>query len=129
VRRYGARHRLARIAALFAFVAHAADSPEEPGDGTGLLVALAGRDHGPAVILAAMLLALGERARVLAADGVSLVRVRIGTGELAALPPHATVMRGAGCYLLLDPRAARRPLGFVPRPLRRAMVDTLTAAS
>ncbi|HEV8253368.1 MAG TPA: hypothetical protein VGQ78_01320 [Vicinamibacteria bacterium] len=129
MRRYGARHRLARIAAVFAFVAHAVDAPEDGADGTALLLALAGRDHGPAVILTAMLLALGERARVLAASGVSLVRVRIGLRELAALPPHATVVHGAGCYLVLDPRSARRPLGFVPRPLRREMVDTLTAAN
>jgi hypothetical protein len=129
VRRYGARHRLARIAAVFAFVAHAVDAPEETADGTALLLALAGRDHGPAVILAAMLLALGERARVHAAARVSLVRVRIGPRELASLPPHATVVHGAGWYLVLDPRAARRPLGFVPHTLRRAMVDTPAATN
>jgi hypothetical protein len=130
VRRYGARHRLARIAAVFTFVSHVVDAPDGAArDGTQVVLALAGRDHGPAVILAAMLLALGERALLLATGEASLVRVRIGSRELAALPPHATVVRSAGCYLVLDPRSARRPLGFVPRPIRRAMVATVTAAS
>jgi hypothetical protein len=106
------------------------DAPDDAArDGTRMVLALAGRDHGPAVILAAMLLALGERALLLATGAASLVRVRIGSRELAALPPYATVVRSAGWYLVLDPRSARRPLGFVPRPIRHAMVATATAAS
>ena len=130
VARLGARRRLARIAALFTFVGHAVDAPPaEDGqrDGLDLLLALAGPDHGPAVILAALLLALGESARVIAGERAALVCVRIDAREVARLPPHSTVLLGGGsCHLLLDPRTARSPLGFVPRPLRDAMVDTLS---
>jgi hypothetical protein len=120
------RDRLARIAAVFTFVGHLVDVPEEPGgearDGVDLLLGLAGDGEGAAVILAALLQALGERAAVDAAGGLAFVRVEIDPDDLARVPPHARpfVSRGR-FYLPLDARDARRPLGFLPWTVRLAV--------
>jgi hypothetical protein len=120
-----ARHRLARIAGVFSFVAHLVDLPPreaaEP-DGVAVLLCRAGEQEGPAVILAALLLALGERVRVESMREIAFVRVEIQADDLTSLPPHAGLIRSRDrLYLPLDPRRSRSPLGFLPRPLREAL--------
>ncbi len=123
------------MTALFTFVAHLVDVPapeDGPRDGVDLLFALAGERHGPAVILAALLQALGEHAAIddaavaphsAEARGLPVVRVELHEDDLASLPPHAAVWtRGVRYFVPLDPRAARRPFGFVPGARRRASV-------
>jgi hypothetical protein len=127
VGRYHARDRVGRLSALFTFVAHLVDVPPplpgEPRDGVDVLVALAGEDEGPAVILAALLLALGERAGVGFAPGLAFVRVEVQAADLSRLPPWAGLMATRGrTYLLLDPRRARTPLGLLPRLVRRSLI-------
>lgn len=126
VRGYGRGDRLARIAAVFTFVAHLVDvPPAESGelrDGVDLMTRLAGEDEGPAVILSAILRALGERASVDCAPGMAFVRVELTLDDLARLPPHAGLFVTHGRYYLpLDARQARSPLGFLPLPVRRAL--------
>jgi hypothetical protein len=128
VEAYPARDRLSRLAAVFTFVGHLVDVPPcasgELRDGVDALLMLAGEDEGPAVILAALLLALGERAAVDYAPGMAFVRVELGIDDLARLPPHAGLMLARGRYYLpLDARQARSPLGFLPRPAREALVS------
>lgn len=122
----GCRDRLARIAAVFTFVGHLVDVPPaedgEPRDGVDLLMELAGEGEGPAVILSAILRALGERASVACAPGMAFVRVELELDDLARLPPHAGLFASRGRYYLpLDARQARSPLGFLPLPVRRAL--------
>jgi hypothetical protein len=111
-------HRLARVAAVFSFVARLVDG-EEPlrDDRVARLLWIVGRDRGPAVILASLLLALGERARVDCTREIAFVRVALEAQDLALLPPHAR-LHGDGRRLDLDPRRAAAPLGFLPRPVR-----------
>jgi hypothetical protein len=126
--RYRAKNRVGRLTALFTFVAHLVDVPQpvagELRDGVDVLVALAGEGEGPAVILAALLMALGERAAVEYAPGLALVRVQLDAQDLRRLPPWAGLMVAAGrTYLLLDPRRARTPLGLLPRIVRRTLAE------
>ena len=126
VRTFSAGDRLSRIAAVFTFVSHLVDVPRsEDGewrDGVDALLMLSGEEEGPAVILAAMLQALGERAVVEYAPGMAFVRVELDDPDLARLPPHAGPILSRGrCFLPLDPRRARSPIGFLPRPVREAM--------
>jgi hypothetical protein len=121
VEAYGARDRLGRLAAVFTFVGHLVDLPQpeggDPRDGVDVLLTLAGEQEGPAVILAALLQALGERAAVDYVPGMPFVRVELETADLARLPPHSGLFASGGrCYLPLDARQARTPLGFLPRP-------------
>jgi hypothetical protein len=114
-------HRLARVAAVFSFVARLVDGAEPlRDDRVAHLLWLVGRDRGPAVILAALLLALGERARVVCTREFAFVRVALEARDLALLPPHAR-LHGDGRRLDLDPRRAVSPLGFLPRPVRDAL--------
>jgi hypothetical protein len=118
--------RLSRLAAVFSFVGHLVDVPPpahgQARDGVDLLLGLTGEDEGPALILAALLLALGERASLAYAPGLAFVQVELEYGDLSRLPPHAgpIVTRGR-CYLPLDPRRARRPLGLLPLAVRNAL--------
>jgi len=130
VRRVPARDRLARIAAVFAFVTQAvdarrflADSPDRIS-GLGALTLIAGEDHGASLVLCALLQALGERARVERTRELAFVRVELAFRDVARLPPHAglIVTRGRPRYYLpLDARRARSPLGFLPRDVRLAL--------
>jgi hypothetical protein len=118
------RHRLGRIAGLFSFVARLVDAPPEADhrEGVRALLGRAGAHEGPAVILAALLLAQGERVRVECMREIAFVRIELRSEELAFLPPHAGLIRTRDrLYLPLDPRGSRSPLGFLPRPLREAM--------
>jgi hypothetical protein len=124
--RLPATGRLPRIAGVFTFVGHLVDVPPpasgEPRDGVDVLLALAGEQEGPALILAALLLALGERAFLAKAAGRLYVRVEIEPRDLWRLPPFAQpILSGGRCYLPLDPRRARSPLGFLPRSAREAL--------
>jgi hypothetical protein len=120
------RDRLARLTALFSFVGHLVDVPPpgegEAADGVDYLLRLAGEDEGPAVILAALLQAIGERAAVEVGLGMAFVRVELEPGDLGRLPPHAALLVVADRYYLpLDARGARKPLGFLPRPVRQGL--------
>jgi hypothetical protein len=122
------RDRLARIAAVFTFVTRAADLRLATGVGVGrglaALARMAGEDQGASLVLCAMLLALGERARVERTRELAFVRVEVDPRDVARLPPHTLliVTRGAPRYSLpLDARRARSPLGFLPRPVREAL--------
>jgi hypothetical protein len=128
VSRVPPRDRLARIAAVFAFVTQAADlrlfALGRSGAGLAALTLMAGEDHGAALILCALLQALGERARVERTRELAFVRVEVDLRDVARLPPHAglIVTRGRPRYYLpLDARRARSPLGFLPRDVREAL--------
>jgi hypothetical protein len=121
------RTRTARIAAVFSFVrALAGVPPPSDGvmrDGVDLLLELAGEQEGPALILCALLQALGERAAVDYAPGMAFVRVEVHAEDLSRLPPHARLIAAHGRhYIPLDPRGAGGPLGFLPRRAREALV-------
>lgn len=125
VERVRPEDRLARIAGVFTFVSHlvhTAHAAGRPGwDGVDWLLALAGEDEGPAVVLAALLLALGERACVEWRPGLAFVRVELELADVRRLPPHAGLLRRGGRLCVpLDPRDPRSPLGFLPRLARLA---------
>jgi hypothetical protein len=119
--------RMARLASVFSFVSHLVDVPPEaddPRDGVDLMLRLAPEREGPAVILAALLLALGERAGLDWAAGLCFVRVELELPDVARVPPHAGLIRARGrCFLPLDARQAKSPLGFLPCPVRAALAQ------
>lgn len=122
--RYGRSERLARIAALFTYVTHVVDTPDDPvsqpRDGIDELMRLVGRQRGPAVALAALLQSAGERIQLQEVAGVCLVQVEIDIGDVSKLPPFAQPVESHGrIYLPLDPRRARAPMGFVPLWVRQ----------
>ena len=128
VRRVPAHDRLARIAAVFAFVSQAVDLRRAPGPrggvpGLHVLAMIAGEDQGASLVLCALLQALGERARVERTRELAFVRVEVDLRDVARLPPHAglIVTRGQRYYMPLDARRARSPLGFLPRDVRDAL--------
>jgi hypothetical protein len=123
VRRVPPRDRLGRIAAVFAFVTQAVDL-RRAGAGLAALTRMAGEDQGAALVLCALLQALGERARVERTRELAFVRVEIDLRDVARLPPHAGLIVTCGrprYYLPLDARRARSPLGFLPRDVRLAL--------
>lgn len=125
VSRLGARDRLGRIAALFTFVSHLAGAADagELRDGVDVLVRVAGPEAAPALLLAALLKSVGERAQVDYARDVVFVRVEIESGDAARLPPHAAVVAGVRgrLYLPLWVRHAKSPMGFLPLPTREGL--------
>jgi len=133
VRRVEADDRIARITCVFTFVSHLVDVPaaERARDGADLLLALAGVEEGPAVILAALLQALGERAQLEHTREMVFVRVELELSDLWRLPPHASLVlkrsRRDRYLLPLDPRRARIPLGFLPQPVRQVLERRRTA--
>lgn len=102
---------------MFTFVAHIVDAPQpEDGvrDGVDWLLALAGEEEGPSVILAALLLALGERAALEYRPGLAFVRVELEPADVARLPPHASLFSRRGRFFIpLDARRARSPFAFL----------------
>jgi len=125
---------MARLAAAFTFVNHLVSVPPPPPDGecrdgVDVLVALAGEQEGPAVILAALLQALGERASVDYAPGLAYVRVEVLPEDLSRLPPWCSLMTTRGRYYIpLDARRPRGPIGHLPRLVREAMLTLRFAA-
>jgi len=121
------RDRLGRVAALFTFVSHLAKGGEPADglrDGVDALVRVAGPDAGPAVLLAALLKAAGERAQLDYARDLVFVRVEIAVEDAARLPPHAAVLvarRRGRLYLPLWARHARSPMGFLPLATREGL--------
>jgi len=91
-------------------------------DGVSWLLQRLGPERGPAVLLAAVLLALGERAQVESTREISFVRVEVDAADLPDLPPHAELLLANGrTYLPLDPRQHRRPVGVLPPDVRTAL--------
>jgi len=127
VHRVPPQDRIGRIAGVFTFVGLLVDVPVagRARDGADVLLALAGMEDGPAVILAALLQALGERAQLEYTREMVFVRVQLEPSDLRRLPPHAVLLlkrgRRGGFLLPLDARRARIPLGFLPRPVRQAL--------
>jgi hypothetical protein len=127
VRALDARDRLGRIAALFTFVSQlgaGGDETVELRDGVDVLFRVAGPEAAPAVLLAALLKAAGERAQLDYARDLVFVRVEVDPTDAARLPPHAALIvarRRACLYLPLWVRHARSPLGFLPRPTREGL--------
>lgn len=117
VQGYRARDRMGRVAAIFTFVGHLMGVPAPADgcrDGVDVLLALAGEEEGPAVILASLLLALGERASVDYAPGMAFVRLEIAAADLSRLPPFVHLVHARGRFFLpLDARSPRATLGLL----------------
>jgi hypothetical protein len=112
-------HRLARAAAVFSFVTRLMDR-DEPSrhDAIVHLLWLVGRERGAAVIVAALLMALGERTRIECTRELAFVCLVLDARELALLPPHARVRaEGDRVQLPLDARGGHQALGFLPAPV------------
>ncbi len=116
VERVPRRDRLARLAAIFAFVTQIADArPPTDGihDGVDWLLALASDPAGRALVLAALLAALGEKAWLEYRPLASFVRVELAPADLARLPPHARlIVRRGRVFIPLDARGPRAPFAF-----------------
>ena len=117
---------MARVAAAFTFVNQLVGVPApadgEYRDGVDVLLALAGEQEGPAVILAALLQALGERVSVDYVPGMAFVRVELEACDLARLPPYTNLFVARGRYYIpLDARRPRGPIGLLPRLVREAL--------
>jgi hypothetical protein len=116
IERAPVRNRTARLATLFSFVQQLVAAPAPADgvrDGVDWLLALAGEQEGPAVILTALLLATGERAAVCYRPGGTFVRVELHEADVARLPPHARLVERHGRYFIpLDARGARSPFAF-----------------
>jgi hypothetical protein len=129
VGRVPAGDRVARVGAVFHFVAQLVEAAPAPGARRGLLALLdhVGPDRGPAVILAGLLLALGERARIECLREMAFVDLEVAEPDVLRLPPFAQVRTAGGRRLLpLDARGGR-PLGFLAGPLREALQKRLSA--
>ena len=99
---------------------HLAADP--PRDAVDVLLGRLGEQRGPAVVLSALLLALGEHVELECTREMALVRVGLEPADVLRLPPHAGVARWRDrVFLYLDPRGARSPFGFVPAPVRDAV--------
>jgi hypothetical protein len=116
VERAPRRDRLARLSAVFAFVSELAGAPTQDDgirDGVDWLLALAGDPEGRALVLAALLSALGEKATVEYRPGSSFVRVELAAADVLRLPPHARlIVRQGRVFIPLDARSARAPFAF-----------------
>lgn len=121
--------RLGRITALFTFVSQLAGDGESAADlrdGVDALVQVAGPEAAPAVLLAALLKAAGERAQVDYARDIVFVRIEIDPADAGRLPPHAALIvarRRSRLYLPLWVRHSRSPMGFLPRPTREGLAQ------
>lgn len=119
-----AHDRVARLTAVFSFVAHTVDASDGRAGGVAVLIGILGTDQARLVVLAAMLQALGERAQIDYARELAFVRVEIDDADVARLPPHAALLRRRGRYFLpLAVRSARSPVGFLPFTARRGVLE------
>ena len=101
-----------------------AEAAADLRDGVDALVHVAGPEAAPAVLLAALLKAAGERAQVDYARDLVFVRIEIGAADAARLPPHAALIvarRRGRLYLPLWVRHSRSPMGFLPQPAREGL--------
>jgi hypothetical protein len=90
---------------------------------------VAGPQHARVVLLAAMLLATGERAQIEYTREMVFVQVEVWPEDVARLPPHALLVTSGGrCYIPLDPVHPRQPIGFLPREVRAALARRRTVA-
>ena len=127
LRALDARDRLSRVAALFTFVSQLAAGEREAAelrDGVDVLVRVAGPEVAPALLLAALLKAAGERASLDYARDLVFVKVEVDARDAARLPPHAALIvsrRRARLYLPLWMPHARSPLGFLPLGTREGL--------
>ena len=127
LRALDARDRLSRIAALFTFVSQLVageSAAAELRDGVDVLVRVAGPEAAPALLLAALLKAAGERAHLDYARDLVFVKVEVDPADAVRLPPHAALIvarRRTRLYLPLWVRHARSPLGFLPRSTREGL--------
>jgi hypothetical protein len=126
VEAYHARDRMGRISAVFSFVAHLAEDPaaeaDDLRDGIDLLMRVAGPQRARVVLLTAMLLATGERARIEYTREMVFVSVEVAPEDIARLPPHAhLVCESDRTFLPLDPAHPRQPIGFLPLAVRAAL--------
>ena len=101
---------------MFGFVSQIAGAPppqDEVHDGVDWLLALASDPEGRALVLAALLSALGEKATVEYRPGTSFVRVELAPADVGRLPPHARlIVRQGRVFIPLDARSARAPFAF-----------------
>jgi hypothetical protein len=82
------------VAAVFSFVCRLVDGGEPlRDDRVARLLWVVGRDRGPAVILAGLLLALGERARVECTREIAFVKVALDARDLALAPERLELGR------------------------------------
>jgi hypothetical protein len=121
---------LARVTAAYAFVGRLSEGTlSRPGHALLLRLAeVAGPDGSAAVLLAALLLALGERAEVDYTRELVFVRVAVGPEDLSHVPPHAVVLRGSGGHFLALVAGGRAPLGYLPCPIREGLARRRRAA-
>jgi hypothetical protein len=114
--------RLSRVTTVFTFVSQLVVNGGAPTSAPTALLPLqpllAFRE-GPAILLCALLKALGEQARLERTREMTFVCVAIDTEDVARLPPHARLLADASrLEIPLDPRQVRTPLGFLPRTVR-----------
>jgi hypothetical protein len=132
----GGEDRLARVTTVFTFVAqlvNAGPAVSAPDALRPLQPLLAFRE-GPAVLLCALLKALGERSRLERTREMTFVCVALEAEDVARLPPHARLLcdslaSGGRLEIPLDPREARTPLGFLPRAVRDVLRRRAAAAA
>jgi hypothetical protein len=122
-----AQDRLARLSTVFRFVSALSEAHvhcDPPRDAVDVLFDRLGGQRSPAVLLSALLLALGEHAELECTREMAFVRVALSPEDLRRLPPHAAPVRSAGrVYLFLDPRRSKSPFGFLPAPAREALAS------
>lgn len=118
------------MAALLTFVGALIDSRGDrpraaaaaTANGVDLMMAALGGHRGPAVVLAALLMAVGERTRLECTREMAFVQVELDAADLPGLPPFARVHVRRGRYFVpLDARGGRIPLGFLPQPVRAVL--------
>jgi hypothetical protein len=98
----GRSDRLARVASLFTFVNYLVEDPmagvEPYHDGVDELMRVVGRQRGPAVALAALLRASGERVELRDVAGTCYVQVQVSLHMLRSLKSAAACI----CPSILD---------------------------
>lgn len=113
------------MAAVFTFVAQLGRPGATPVESCvrALLQSTRPKD-APAVILCALLMALGERAHIECTREMAFVRLELSLRQIAHLPPHAHLARlGTAQYVSLDARGWGIPLGFLPIEIRGALAQ------